>query len=253
MIDYYDQIDDYVNGLLQGEELVAFEAAIGADSELASAVENHDVAMGVIGSLIEEEVRGVIKEEDDEEENLSNISDQKDNYPKALHGNVRWIKVIRYVAAACVVGIVGYWGLSNLNNEIQVQFTEVYSEPGWPSQRGDETNELTEIFVQYFGGNKNRAKSDLRSIKLEDASLWLAEIYLQEEKFDSVLMYVPTATTNDRLKRDRINYLKILSLYYLNKHDEATIIFNSLPQDTDKFYFDLYSKLSLSEKAKTNK
>ncbi|MFT4534014.1 MAG: hypothetical protein ACJA1A_003537 [Saprospiraceae bacterium] len=244
MIDYYDHIDDYVNGLLTGAELDAFEAAMVEDSGLADAVANHDVAMEVIGSLMEDEVRGVIGEV--ERESTSSLAQDVDSQD-VQKGKIRWMKVIRIVAAACVVGVLGYWGISNLTNEEQVLFAEVNSEPAWPSQRGDEANSLSDIFGQYFSGKKNKAKIELKLSKMEDAPLWLSEIYLQEEKFDSVLIFLPTDTNSIKIKRDRINYLKILSLYYLKNPIEAIAVYKNLPKDTDQFYLDIYTKLSLAE------
>ncbi|MFT6334728.1 MAG: hypothetical protein ACI86M_002391 [Saprospiraceae bacterium] len=149
MIDYYDHIDDYVNGMLTGAKLDAFEAAMSEDSELASAVANHDVAMGVIGSLMEDEVRGVIGEVEGEESVSQSQSEntQNKNIQLPQKGRVISMKFLLSIAAASVIGIVGFWGFgeyqyNQMEGEIFAQYVPILKVP---NSKGGELTELTNL------------------------------------------------------------------------------------------------------------
>ena len=62
-MDYYDLIEEYLKNNLSESDKVAFEQEMAADDQLRLAVENHDVAMEVVGSIFEGEIREVINNE----------------------------------------------------------------------------------------------------------------------------------------------------------------------------------------------
>ena len=53
MEDFYEHIDDYKNGLLTGEVLTQFEAAMGSDASLKLAVDNYASAKSISEGLLE--------------------------------------------------------------------------------------------------------------------------------------------------------------------------------------------------------
>ena len=170
----------------------------------------------------------------------------KDGGERKEMGKVRRLNWIRWAAAAVLIGVAGWWGVRQLQPNDSALYAKVYSDPSWQTERGGEENELAEITVKYFEGDESGAKSDLKGSSIADKNYWLAELYLREMKFDSTLLYLPTAVDSDnKLKRDRINYLKILSLYFSGNRAEAETVIQDLPEDTDTYYRDVYDQLGL--------
>jgi len=71
------------------------------------------------------------------------------------------------------------------------------------------------------------------------ADLVVPTIWDNEEKYDSVLIQIPTISEAFE-KRDKINYLKIISLYALGEQDEMYQVIENLPPDTDQYYLNRY-------------
>ena len=228
MIDYYDHIDDYVNELLQGEELLAFEAAMAEDKELVDAVGNHDVAMGVIGSLIENEVRGVIGEVEGEEQK-SNFAQESDVHD-GKKGKVRWMRIMRNVAAACVVGVLGYWGLgeyqyNQLELEIfaQIPFLQVPTSKG-----GDQENTLDSIYYYYSTDQYERA---LRMLSENDKTIQS----LSEKDIKT------------------LNLVDIYSYFHLEQYQKALdklLLLDPMKEDEQELLYHTYILLDHKEKAR---
>lgn len=59
-MDFYEHIEDYINGNLSEDDLAAFKEEMAHNVELQKAVENHGVVEDALALLIEEDVRGVI-------------------------------------------------------------------------------------------------------------------------------------------------------------------------------------------------
>ena len=195
MIDYYDHIDDYVNGLLQGEELKAFVGAMAEDVELAAAVENHGVAMDVIGSLIEDEVREVIGEVESEEDLSSTAQVEGIDSGK---GNVRWMRILRGVAAACVVGIVGYWGIA------QYQYNEL------------EKKIFNNIPILAVNSSKGETKLE----QMDSLAFYYATAQYEEAVNMIEKNRIITQQLSNQDKKN-LNRIKIYSHFYLNQYQEA--------------------------------
>lgn len=62
MIDYYEQIEAYIEGSLSPEVHQQMEAAMSNDEALKQAVEDYPIAKMISESLIEDEVRGILIE-----------------------------------------------------------------------------------------------------------------------------------------------------------------------------------------------
>lgn len=142
MEDFYEHIDDYMNGLLSSEALAQFEVELGRNDSLRIAVDNYDAAKAISEGLLEVDVLSVISELDrehpnqhiartllgDEEtkhnnnqiEKQSNHITENDRLPKesdrsednsAIKG-YKSIKLRKLLAVASFVGVVvmaGWW------------------------------------------------------------------------------------------------------------------------------------------------
>jgi len=240
-MDYYDQIGDYINNALSEEERKAFELEMERDEQLKVAVENHGAAMDVVGSIFESEVRSVIEDESLKIGNEGVKVEEKDNGKGAKVKRMNWM---RWAAAASVVFVLGWWGMNQLSDDNAKLYADTLVDTNWPINKGQDENEISQSISKYLSDMQEEAKSELKSYSTAEANFWLSEIYYNEMKFDSTLLYLPSIDKNmDKKRRDKINYLTVLSLYFSDDKKQAKDYFINLPADTDEFYLRHYAKL----------
>ena len=213
------------------------DSAISKDKALKQAVEDYPIARLISESLIEDEVRGVLGE------NLGG------NQEAGMHSTVVIRKteveskntfIWKWLIAACIVGIIGWTGFELMESKNDnVLFADLVVPTIWDSRSSDDTNLIQNAINEYQSGNTDFAKSKLRNYNTNQANYWLGEIYFNEEKYDSVLIQIPTISEAFE-KRDKINYLKIISLYALGEQDEMYQVIENLPPDTDQYYLNRY-------------
>lgn len=174
-MDYFDHIEEYLNKTLSESERLAFERAMEADATLKQAVEDHDAAMDLVGSILEGEIRGVIEEEvirneklinnngegeGDGQENVgSRIAEEGGN--KTESAVVKRMNWMRWVAAAMVMVVLGWWGVNELSmnrleNEI---YSSYYLRPKLDTHRGMPNNSTNLDSIKYFFQLNDFAKS----------------------------------------------------------------------------------------------
>lgn len=254
-MDYFERIEEYLNNTLSENDKQAFEEEMGKDAKLKQAVEDHEAAMDVVGSILEGEVRKVIGEEELKiGDGAVEVEDDVEDKGKMETGKkgienvakVKRMNWMRWAAAASLVFVLGWWGMNQFseNNNSQL-YASMYSDPTWPLERGQDSSDLNASIVKYFNTSKEEAKTELKSYSTPEARYWLSEVYFKEMKFDSTLLYLPKVSNDiDNERRDRINYLKILSLYFDGDKVAAKEANSTLPSDTDVYYNQIYSKLS---------
>lgn len=194
----HDHIDDYMAGLLSGEDLIEFEAAVASDEQLRRLVENYDeiksVSEGVLELQLLNEVTAI----------------QPDNKTiKQPRSNNRYFLL---AAAFLLLAAVAYYFFSEKNKiqEEPVLFADVYREPIWPVTKSvaperDDKHYIAKASATYLAGDLTSAKIILLD-SVQDAELghyWLAEMYMAEQAFDSVLVYLPEASVLEH-KSNRI-------------------------------------------------
>jgi len=243
-MDYYDQIEDYLNGRLAPTERSAFEAEMEEDDSLRQAAADHEVAMDVVGSILEGEVRKVIAEEG-QHVKVAGLNPKEDNDKTKRTGRVKRMHWMGWASVAAVVFVLGWWGVREINQTSEsILFSDLKSEPAWPIERSSDEDSLSLLITEYFDGFAKEVKAEIKKKKNWQARYWLSELYFKEEKLDSTLLYLPESNLNSGIKRrDRINYLRILSLYFIGKRSEAKQEVAQLPVDTDSYYTKIYSKL----------
>ena len=149
MDNFYEHIDDYKNGLLTGEVLDQFEAAMEGDLSLKLAVDNYDAAKGISEGLLEvdmmetlraisnveieeeisnDELRISIKDKNDINHSLPNNDRSEDDFDQSSKKRVKTktaiFKLRNLMAAASVIGVVffaGWWVMkAKADNERRV-------------------------------------------------------------------------------------------------------------------------------------
>ncbi|MDF1698023.1 MAG: hypothetical protein P1U56_19405 [Saprospiraceae bacterium] len=151
-MDYYDQIEAYINGTLSYIERIAFEEAMKADPALQQAVKDHDVAMDIVGSILESEVRQVIDAEMSSGKGTEDDRISIDEEGKSESVTVKRINWMRWAAAAAMVFVVGWWGVqqyqfNQLENDIYANY---YESPKISVSRGLPSNPTQRDSIEYF-------------------------------------------------------------------------------------------------------
>ena len=216
MTDYWEHIDDYLGNNLSPEAKLSFENALKSDKKLESAVENYDKLKSISSEFLDEEVRNVLS---------------KLEAPKK--GNTK-LKYVIILVAIAVLGLISY--LYQADKKSELLYAEVYEEPAWPIRRSVD-NSLSDAIKLGMDGNIEMAKQKLLDSGLEtsEQQYWIAELFASKEMADSTLAYLPKSW-HDNIRRDRINYLEILSYIKKGQNEKAKQLIDALPPDTDDWY-----------------
>jgi hypothetical protein len=228
MTDFFEKIDDYSQGRLTDSEKQIFEAEMEKDSLLKYAVENHSLTKDMALGFLEAEVRNILEHTENEPGNRRKTSWWK-----------WWWMVAVFLLG--LIAVVFYMGRAK---KTTLQYADLYIEPAWPIQRSESTDTLSDAVKIALNGNTLAAANMIRhtSIPDSDKNLWIAEIFARSGQADSTLHYLPDVG-NEVLTRDRIQYLRILSLFKNGQIHEMNAVIDSLPEDTDMTYMEVYKKI----------
>ncbi|MBK9149573.1 MAG: hypothetical protein IPM26_00640 [Saprospiraceae bacterium] len=228
MTDIFEKIDDYIQGKLTDSEKQVFEAEMEKDPLLKYAVENHSLTKDVALGFLEAEVRNILK--------------YTENEP-AKRKSTSWWKWW-WMAAVFLLGLIAVVFYLGKAKKTTLQYADLYIEPAWPIQRSESSDTLSDAVKIALNGNTPAAVNMIRhtSIPDPDKNLWIAEIFARSGQADSTLHYLPDAG-NEVRTRDRILYLRILSLFRNGQIHEMKAIIDSLPEDTDMTYKEIYKKI----------
>lgn len=200
-MDYYDHIEDYCENLLSPEDKKAFEAALLTDSQLKTLVDQYPDGHKISEGLLEMDMM----------ETLARLKKEKSTLIVPITKKKPWIK---WVAAACVVGVLVFIG-NNLifkTKDTQKLYSELYQEAIWPIERGQEKDMLSSAASMFLKKRDIVSAKRLLQDSLENKTLahfWIAEMYLAEGNIDSTLLYLPDNTDLPQ-EKDRITYIKML-------------------------------------------
>jgi hypothetical protein len=165
-------------------------------------------------------------------------SEMKGAKTKSGRKKVNW-----WILAIVLVAMVVAWGAyQKLKIEKKVPYAELITEPIWAIEKSGNNNRISNALSQYLSGNMLAATDTLKKIDSEESLYWLSEIYAKEILPDSALKYLPTPPS-DKIRRDRINYLKIISLYESGDIEEAKRLYHEVRSDMDEYYLLLLSPL----------
>ncbi|MEM9547354.1 MAG: hypothetical protein AAGA77_15350 [Bacteroidota bacterium] len=121
-MDYYDRIEEYLKNTLSEAEKFAFEKVMEQDADLKSAVENHEAAMDVVGSILEGEIRNVIENEqlviDNEGSGIENGKLKIENGAaigkvenEGKEAKIKRLTWMRRAGVAILLLMLGWWGM----------------------------------------------------------------------------------------------------------------------------------------------
>lgn len=230
----------YLSDQMSREERVAFEARLASDVEMKADYDLYKSMDGYVESTAEkgaalDVLREIGREKRSDELNDSGRLQEEKNKTIITRKKWKWV----FVGIALLVVSIFY--LSNTSHETPT-YAELYVEPSWPIERSGDRDNIAEAIAIYLSGDYRKASRLLSAINTDDSRYWLAEIHAKEMAGDSVLKYLPI-NLDDKIRRDRANYLKIIALVGQGKEEEAKRVVAALPLDTDEWYLGVYSKL----------
>lgn len=200
----YDYIDDYKAGLLSGNALDEFETAMASDEKLRRLVEQYDeiksVSEGVLELQLLNELTGIQQDF---------VEPEKKKKTRTDYMMLATI-LLCLAAAACYL----FFYYSGQKKEEPLLFADVYHEPIWPvtksiAKERNDKHYIAKASATYLSGDFVVAKTILLDSVQDQAMAhyWLAEMYMAEQEFDSVLVYLPEPT-EIKNKGNRISTLR---------------------------------------------
>lgn len=228
-----DKIRAYLQGEMPLEDRTDFELAMTKDVSLREAVEDARLGMMMGEVAFEEEIMGMIEEEMQEGEHKKGADGRKNN-------NLVWGLILGIVCF--MIGAKGYdWYQERNADTTSIQYAALYEEPaGWKPKRGD-IDSLTLAVALLKAGDPDGAIAQIKGFAEPARSYWLSESFsylaIEEPSFsDSTLIYIESADVEDKVLKDRLKYLKYLSLINLNKLDEAKSYISENIGSMDPYY-----------------
>ncbi len=219
-MDYFEYIDDYMNGELSGSKLQDFEAAMSDDSSLRKAVENYHIAKKLAEGLIEyegEEILNKIKEE------------PKNNL------TFKWVKPLSMAAAVILlVGMLWYFELFKRDQLSNQQFAlNHFIEYGNNVRSGEVPVDSFERAIYYYNLNDFDSSSPIfRELEDEQSKIYLAYSAFKNGQYENVLSIISDYDIEDKKP---IKYIKALSLIMLSRDNQAVPILNELSTEQDEY------------------
>jgi hypothetical protein len=219
-MDYFEYIDDYMNGDLDGDRLRDFENAMAQNNALKSAVENYHFAKKLAGGLIEyegEEILDKIKEEPNR------------------HFKLKWTKLLGIAAAMLLlVGMIWYLDLFKGEQISNAQFASNYFiEYGNTVRSGEVPTDSFERAKYFYGLNDFDSRDPIFALlNNEEAKIYLAFSAFKKSDYEEVLSIIADYGIQDDKP---IQYLKALTLIMLTRENEATPILDNLSVGEDQY------------------
>ncbi|MBK8622533.1 MAG: hypothetical protein IPN79_12440 [Saprospiraceae bacterium] len=225
MSPFIDQIHDYVANRLPENERLAFEEACKNQPDLQKMVDHYSTLKSIGLAVIDEEVRSIAKE-------VANPPK-----PKTTYRLLFWILL-------SVLLLSGIYFVVKSQTKKPLQYVVLYMDPSWPISRSADSDTLSDAINIGLDGNIQAAKNMIFATSLStfEKNLWVAELFAKNKMADSTLIYLPQ-NPETNIQRDRINYLRILSLYHVGKTTEMKELIDLLPEDTDPVYLKIYDQL----------
>lgn len=224
--------EQYISGAMTSSEKTTFETRLKSDEGFRREFDLYKEMDGFLDDMEKKGAAlGVLREVGEE--------------VKAPKGNdgILW-KVALGLLFMILIGLL--ITIFSREDSVPRSYAEFYVEPTWPIERSDTKDSISMAIAKYLNGDINSATKELRLMQTEDSQYWLAEIYAKEMMHDSVLLYLPSSF-KEKVRRDRNNYLRIISNYNLGAQPKVLELLSKLPLDTDKYYTDLYRKLGATE------
>jgi len=167
VIEYYEHIDDYIDGRLSSEARQAFEDAMKTDASLKLAVENYMDAAKLSEGLLEMDIMETIN-------NFKNKSQEKIDYSTSKSKKWLW-----FVLLATVLALSIFWYINDKESTLhQNQILATYIRPN----DDDATKSMDTIGMTTF----QKGKYFFQLNRFEESEEWLKK-FVSTEKDKNLL------------------------------------------------------------------
>lgn len=150
------------------------------------------------------------------------------------------LKVVLFGATLAIIGMfTTQYFMAHPPQAIKVDFKDIYISPDWKASKTKTT--LHENIVSARAGNISELRKACDNGKRPETCYYLAEVFLEMEKPDSVMTYIP-ARFNTKITH-RLKYVEVMALYFMGHRDLAKEALQNLPTDTPKDYLVVYNQM----------
>lgn len=225
MESFSDKIQDYIEGTLTQEEILAFENQLHIDSDLRTMVklqrEVHDILNSRINST-EVELRNTLAE-----------VELKTRYG-AVRNVINFKKIISIAAVFLVISFGTLWFYKTNENSI-------YELPIMQSEivRGELSNSSYEDAVLLFNTSKyNEAQLILKELISKDSTVIQYQYYyglcfIGDHKWDAAISSLHEVANGESIFADDAKYYLALAYYKLDKLNEAHQYLNKISDESN--------------------
>lgn len=222
MENHSEKIQDYIEGLLEGEELTSFEAQLGVDKELRT----------MVG--LQREVYDILNRRAHQPEGSLRLTLEEVNrhYRSTSHSSKRRLtKWLSISAAACllVVGSLFFFQGSNELYELPTMRSEVV--------RGKMENVSYEHAVEAFNAGKYKEAGEILSVLLEkdpeqiQYQYYLGLTYVGRKEWDKAIDRLVPIANGPSVFSTESNYYLALAYYKKGDTDSAKMCLNKIPAE----------------------
>lgn len=221
MENHSEKIQDYIEGLLEGNELTDFEAQMEVDNELRNLVSLQREVYEILNGRLRSEDKLV-------RQTLSDVNRKYRSKPQAAIITKKWWSI---VAAACVL-IVGslffFKGSDNLY-ELPLMRSEIV--------RGGESNNSYEKAVYAFNvQNYTAAREQLQALLNKEPEVvqyqyYLALTYVGDKKWDESIDLLTPIANGPSVFSIEANYYLALSYFKNGDKSNSKMCLNKIPDE----------------------
>lgn len=238
-MNFYEHIEEYLEGQLSGKALEAFESAIAEDEGLRHAVDNYPEAKSLAKGLLEIDVMESIKGL-----NIDTGSSTSEESKKDI-GWPMWV-----LGALVLIGLgMSLWRFMKetptiVETDTEILYAQLYEEPMWPIERSGNTSFESKGAEAYLNGDIESAEVYLID-SIENKELgkyWLVEMYLKEGQLEKASKALASIKGNSNISENRLVYLKIMLELKKGDLEEARKNINNLNQSDYKLLYDQLSQ-----------
>jgi tetratricopeptide (TPR) repeat protein len=230
----YEQIEDYLDGLLPDATRLLLDNQIKTDMVLRKEVAAHRLAREAVEVYIQDDLRNTLKKwaanENITEEATLKSEAKIVTMASPTQKNTSFVGWFRLAAAACVVGVMAIFGMNQMakayTNEALAQ--SAYISPEASNLRGanNTPDSALKDGINALNANKIEEGILLLATILPDspdyatAQYRLGDVYMRKKKYDTaVIAFQNAANGNDRKVNEVAEWN--LTVAYLNAGQEA--------------------------------
>ena len=231
-VDFYDQIEDYLNDQLSHEDREAYERELEQNDDLRDAVTNYPLIREALESLIAEEGR----------EALGNVKSRLNSEPVDKKSGIRKISgltLLKYAAVAVLSICVGGWFVYNMNrswtpSEVYDKYYEVYPNFETGTRSGEDAGRIEQkrsaAYQAFDNGDYNRAIKLWEGIDSDydgrkDDIFYIGISYMEIEKWDEAARMLKLSDVLNSYYKEESIWFLALTYMKTNQCQEARSIF----------------------------